>query len=245
MASNFDKINDGVRHVHSHNTNHDHYGHHNNQKMAQTRNNSSCIATRIPNIYRNNSPPTTGHPSQLSIEYCHKTNKEKGSTKAIFIQNDTIVVTIELNIPSDINANDLTSHAYSIVIPLLVFNQIAGTNISEYELEIKCNQKYIKKHLTNAMKKSHSPSQCMSNEWDLFSTGAKILQQVKSFTILDLVEVDFHFPRGKHDNLMWKQEVTHTKISNIHLQLHYQRVAGDYKIALRQASTAPEIKIYY
>jgi hypothetical protein len=44
---------------------------------------------------------------------------------------------------------------------------------------------------------------------------------------------------------MWQQEIIHTTISNIHLQLNKQRVAGDYRTALRQASTAPEIKMYY
>jgi hypothetical protein len=83
-------------------------------------------------------------PSQLTLEYHHKTNKENGSTKAIFVQNSTVVIIIEFINPRDINTSDLTNQAYSIAIPLLVLHQKADNTVDEYELDIKCYQSISK-----------------------------------------------------------------------------------------------------
>jgi hypothetical protein len=183
-------------------------------------------------------------PSQLTLEYHHKTNNDISRTTALYVQNDTVVMIIDFIIPHDINESDLTIQAYSIAVPLLVLHHKAENTINEYELDIKC-PKRLKEELKKASKERPASSKCISNEWDLLHTCTTILKKLKRYTLQDHAESGFQPLPNTQDNQMWESETIHTTITNVHLQLNRKRVAGDYKIALRQASTAPDIKSYY
>jgi hypothetical protein len=85
----------------------------------------------------------------------------------------------------------------------------------------------------------------MSNEWDLIHTCTTILAQLRRHTIHDIANVDIHPLSNTYDHQMWEAEKIAIKLTNIYLQLNKQRVAGDFRVALRHASTAPEITSYY